>query len=112
MSEDDSANILIANFLRSSGEERASWLKAIQGVLPSWVRVYDQNGGMHVYYDASSKTPLPKWLTLPANYIEAVSSDGSAAVIKGGFGPSQIPQNTEPKVLTALERILGDADLL
>ncbi len=107
MTDDQDANILIGNFLRTKDEERAAWLKAIQGRLPSWIRVYDQNRELHVYYDASAKTPLPKWLTFPANYVEAVADDGSAQVIKGGFGPTKLTHNTEPKALTALERLLG-----
>lgn len=110
--EDEDANILIASFLRSRGVERESWFNAIQRRLPSWIHIYDQNGGMAVYYDANVKTPLPQWLTLPANYVEAVAADGSAEVIKGGFGPSKLKKTTEPKIPTALERLLGEDDLV
>mgnify|MGYP001560077568 CR=1 FL=1 len=106
--ESEDSNILIANFLRSSGDERDTWLLAIQRKLPSWVRIYDHEGGMSVFYDASARTPLPKWLTHPANYIEAVGVDGSAEVIKGGFGARKLTKTTEPRLPTVLERLLGD----
>jgi len=106
--EPEDTNILIANFLRSTGSERSDWLHAIQDRLPHWIRVYDLGGKLHLYYDASAQTPLPKWLTLPANYIEAVASDGSAEIVKGGFGAKKLAKTTEPRIPTALERLLGD----
>lgn len=103
-------NAIIGLFLRSSGTEREGLLGAIQKRLPSWIRVYDVNSSLHVYCDAVA-TPLPPWLTHPANYVERVFADGSAEVLKGGFGPTKLNRTTEVRPKSAWEILLEDDDL-
>jgi hypothetical protein len=101
---------LMALFLRAEGAERNALLEAIQKCLPARIRVYD-NSGLAVYFDSTSKTPLPSWLAHPANYIEKVLPDGTAEVVKGGFGSTTLKTTTEPKIKTSWERLLEDDDL-
>jgi len=100
---------IVGLFLRTEGD-RSFLLGQIQGRLPSWIRVYDDNG-LKVYVD-KVLTPLPTVISFAAIYIEQVNPDGSATVLKGGLGPTTLAKNTEPKILSALDRILGDEELM
>lgn len=105
-------NAIIAVFLRTpDADERDKLLVELKGVLPSWIRVYDDNGKLAVYAD-DRPTPIPKFLGFAAHYIEIVLPDGTARVRKGGAGPVQLAKSTEPRILSAWQRLAKGDDLL
>lgn len=98
--------VLVGIFVRTSGAEREQALAGIRKILPAWIRVYDQ-GGLRVYHD-EVKTPLPPWLQHAAVYVEMVRANGTAKIKKGGLGPTELKKTTEPRILSALDRVLND----
>lgn len=104
--------IVIQSYMQAEkDEDRQVLLGTVDTLLEgSRIRVYvdPSTGYWRVYVDAGQETFVPTVLMHVAHYVEVVRPDGTAQVLKGGVGPTQLSSSTEPGARTRLDILLGE----